>query len=110
MDNLTSAKGQRVSAEERSRFISFFRQSGLTQAEFARQQGINVQSLRQWLYRAGGQKRVKPTFQELPVGALLSPGWAAEVVLLSGMTLRLGPWAKPELISFLLQNLGPFSC
>ena len=37
-------------------------------------------------------------------------GWVAEVVLDSGMTLRVDTDAKPELISFLIEKLRRGSC
>ena len=41
------------SREERSQWISRFRSSGLTQAQFAQQHGLKVTTLRKWLYGRG---------------------------------------------------------
>jgi transposase-like protein len=49
MDSTLTSGRRRMSAEERSRLVSLFRGSGLTQAEFAGQQGIRLSTLHHWL-------------------------------------------------------------
>jgi hypothetical protein len=111
METSDSPKPQRISAEERSRLVSLFRKSGLTQVEFARQNGIKIHTLHQWLYRSAAKRRPKITFCEVAVPSISVPGgWVAEVVLDSGMTLRVDADAKPELISFLIGKLRRGSC
>ena len=111
METSDSGKPQRISAEERTRLVSLFRKSGLTQVEFARQNGIKIHTLHQWLYRSTAKRRPKTTFRELAMPSIRVPGgWVAEVVLDSGMTLRVDTDAKPELISFLIEKLRRGSC
>ena len=101
MEISKTRKRLRISAEERIRLISLFRQSGLTQAEFARQ----------WLYRSAAKRRGKAAFQEVSLpGFAAAPSWAAEVVWDWGMTLRVGTSARPDLISVLIEKLGRSSC
>jgi transposase-like protein len=101
---------RRVSAEERSRLVSLFRDSGLKQAEFARRQGIKLSTLHQWLYRPAGKKKTKPRFQELAVASFLSPPWAAEVALDSGLTLRLSASASADWIGSVVGALRQRPC
>lgn len=112
MDCKPSPRRQRVSAEERSRFVSLYRASGLTQVEFAQQQGINLSTLRQWLYRSGLKKKRKARarFHELPVSTLLSPAWLAEIALDSGITLRLSGVANPDWLSCVVNILRQKPC
>ena len=111
MDISKAPKRLRISAEERFRLVSLFRQSGLTHGEFAQQQGIKIHTLHQWLYRSAAKRRRKAAFQEVSLPAFASaPGWAAEVVLDSGMTLRVGTSAKPDLICVLIEKLRRSSC
>ena len=111
MENSDAVGPQRTSAQERWHVVQSFRRSGLTQANFAKQNGLSVHTLRLWLYRPGSKRRPKITFRELKMPSIPVPGnWAAEIVLDSGMTLRVGACAQPELISFLLKNLRHPQC
>ena len=111
MENSDAVGPQRTSAQERWHVIQSFRRSGLTQANFAKQNGLSVHTLRLWLYGPGSKRRPKITFREVKMPSIPVPGnWAAEVVLDSGMTLRVGASAQPELISFLLNNLRHPQC
>lgn len=104
-------KPQRISAEERTRLVSLFRKSGLTQVEFARQNGIKIHTLHQWLYRRRARRRPRVTLREVHLPSIPAPGgWAAEVMVNSGITLRVGVCARPELISFLIEKLRLGSC
>lgn len=114
MEKARASRRRRFSAAERSRFISLYRESGLTQAAFARRQRIKPHTLQQWLYRMAA--RPKPPaagaggLREVPLASLLAPSWAAEVVLDSGMIVRLSSSAQPELISALIEKLRRSPC
>jgi transposase-like protein len=97
MDSTSTSGRRRCSAEERSRLVSLFRGSGLTQAEFARQQGIRLSTLHHWLYRSEAKMK-RAGFQEVAVTSLLSPPWVAELSLNPGLTLRLSAAAKADWI------------
>lgn len=110
MDSTTTSGRRRVSAEERSRLVSLFRASGLTQAQFAEQQGIKLSTLHLWLYRGARRKNKPPRFCEVPVSSLVSTAWAAELVLGSGMTLRLSAAAKADWICTVVSALRQSPC
>jgi transposase-like protein len=105
MDSQSSSRRQRVSAEERNRILDLFRKSGLTQAAFAEQQGIKLTTLQHWFYKSSRRPRAAKKFQEVPLHSILSPTWAAEMVLKSGVTLRLNPSADPHWVRSLLPAL-----
>jgi transposase-like protein len=48
----------RRSAHERARLVAAYRASNLTQEAFARAHGLNVGTLRGWLYRGDSEARV----------------------------------------------------
>ena len=102
----STSRRRRISAEERSRLVSLFRGSGLTQLKFAQQQGIKLCTLQRWLYGSGGKKNAKARFQEVPVTSLLSPPWVAELSLNGGLTLRLSAGAKADWICTVVNALG----
>jgi hypothetical protein len=98
------ASHARYSAVERARLLTLYRQSGLTQRDFAKQQGLKLTALRQWLYRPGKQAaEAKPLFQELLV-APPTPGWAAEMTLGKAVTVRLSQEAAAMFFNQLLQG------
>ena len=99
-----------MSAEERSRLVSLFRGSGLTQAEFAGQQGIRHSTLHHWLYRSEAKMKIRPRFQEVSVTSLLSPPWVAELSINPGLTLRLSSTAKADWIGAVVNALRPSPC
>ena len=78
-----------------------WRDSGLSQVDFARQHALHVASLRRWIRedsRQGTTPSNVPAFQEVDLAALLSPSprpglssWEAEIRLPSGVTLALAP-------------------
>jgi transposase-like protein len=112
MDTEPSPGRPRVSAEERSRLVSLYRASGLTQAEFARRQGLKLATLQQWIYRSGSKKKKKipARFREFPASAILAQPWLAEVALDSGMTLRISAAAQPDWISAVISALRSKPC
>jgi hypothetical protein len=100
-----SEKRVRRSAEEWRGLVERFGGSGLSQAEFCRQEGISAVSLSSWRRKLGFQpvtggkrRREEPSAKdepgewvELPVGALggTGRGWEIELDLGEGVCLRL---------------------
>ena len=105
MNTATPPKRRRASAEERSRVVCLFRESGLTQAQFAQQHGIKLHTLQRWIYRPGPKRPSKIRFQELPATSFLSASWAAEVIPGTDATLRFSADARPEFIGLLIEKL-----
>ena len=96
---------RRFTADERANFVALYRQSDLTQSAFARQHGIKLGTLQQWLNRLKTQPpSIRPGFQELIV-PLTSSQWAAEIRLSSEITIQLGLEATGQLITQLLGSL-----
>ena len=91
--------------EERAQWISRFRSSGLTQAQFAQQHDLKLTTLQRWIYGRGPkQKRRTAAFREVAVSPVWSGGvWAAEVTWPSGVTVRLGARAEAPWIEALLE-------
>ena len=95
--------------------ISRYRSSELALAEFAQEEGIPPGRLHYWVYGKGrglpgrGRKlRVcKPVFQEVNLARALggAPGWAAEVTVPGGVTVRFSPAATAEWIGSVVQGL-----
>ena len=96
---------RRFTADERAHFVALYHQSGLTQNAFARQHGIKLGTLQQWLCRLKTQPAsARPRFQELIVPPTSSP-WAAEIRLSPEITIQLGSQATGQLIAQLLGSL-----
>lgn len=94
----------RFSPAERAHLLTLYRQSGLTQRDFAERHGLKLTALRQWLYRPGKQSaEAKPLFQELIV-APPAPGWTAEMTLGKAVTVRLSQAAVAMLFNQLLER------
>ena len=98
---------RRYTAEEKKQFVALYRESGLTQVEFARQHEIKVCTLHQWLCR-----RKQPTkspssvFKEL----LLSPPintstWSTEILLSDELTIRFGASVSVTIMAELVNTL-----
>ena len=97
------------SPEEIAAVVREFEAGGLSRTEFARKHGLNGNVLARWLNRAAEAAEGVPVFQEVRVPPLAPPaasGWAAEVALGSGVTLRLAPAASPELVVRLWQLIS----
>ncbi len=110
MDSKTSPRSRRVSTEERTRIVDLFEKSGLTKAVFAQQQGVKLATFQQWLYKLRPRQPRRKSFQEVPLNSLMGSTWAAELVLESGITLRLSIAAHPQWISSVLPLLRHASC
>jgi hypothetical protein len=128
MKQSTSKSRPPSTPEQRRQWISRFRTSGLTQAEFARQHGLKVYTLQAWLYREGRSSASPPQvgtqgdtahrterravfasrnrrpapavgFREVRIPSLGPSGpWAAEVQWPDGVVLRLGATASASWI------------
>ena len=86
------------------KYVAAFERSGLSVASFARERGLSPYLLRRWLRESprfvgtrGGD------FQNVPLGSLLGPAWAAEVVSPRGLTVRFSAQVPPCLV---LQLVG----
>jgi transposase-like protein len=82
---------------ERARWASAFEASGKTYAEFAREHGLRVPTLRRWVLEQAGDSRPPDKaveLQEISLGQLLGQRdradvWEAEIRLPSGVVLAL---------------------
>jgi hypothetical protein len=77
--NLTGGRAMRVDRAERRRFwenhIEKWKSGGLSQAEYCRQNGINIKSFHHWKRRTG-HLCCKPVLVELPLPETLSPSFS----------------------------------
>jgi hypothetical protein len=91
--------------DERAEWVSRYRSSGQTQAQFAQQHGLKLSTLQWWIY--GGrpkQKHASATFREITVSPPWPAGaWAAEVSWPSGVTVRLGAQTEAGWMEALLK-------
>jgi transposase-like protein len=105
MKDFSSHPRRRFTADERAKFVALCRQSDLTQSAFARQHGIKLGTLQQWLCRLKPQPAsARPRFQELTV-PLSSSKWAAQIRLSQEITIQLDAQAAGQLITQLLGSL-----
>ena len=105
MKHFSTRPRRRFTAEERANFVALYRQSDLRQRAFARQHGIKLGTLQQWLNRFKTQPpSLRAGFQELMVPLTSSP-WAAEIRLSQELTIQLGLEATGQLITQLLGSL-----
>ena len=102
------ATRRKFTASERDRFVRLYRQSGFTQAQFARIHRLKPGTLPRWLYR-----RSKPTlsppplFKEIQLSTqpTITPAASVEISVGPDITVRLGPVASPELVAQLVRIL-----
>jgi len=107
MGKATSISLRNYSASERERWVELCRKSELTQARFAREHGLKLSALRQWLYRSNRRTPAPgPVFEEVLCSPpLLSPTWIAEMAAGEDITLRFGAQSSPEFIGRVIQQL-----
>ena len=98
-------QGPTFGPDERALWVSRYRSSGLTQAQFAQQHGLKLTTLRWWIYGPRRKQQQSATgFREVAVSPLWPAGaWAAELTWPSGMTVRLGARAEVAWIEALLK-------
>jgi len=91
-------KGRRITPRgKREEMVEAYRASGLTMAQFARQEGINWLTLAKWSSRMG-KRRAPVHFAEVKLG-LPAPAWPYEVTLPNGITVRAA--SAPALVAML---------
>ena len=100
-----------VSRVERARWVERYRASGLGLKRFAAEHGLPPGQLHYWVYTPGPVPAAEPgaaVFQEVRLtgGGASAGGWAAEVVLPSGFTVRLREGAAPGWAGALVAALG----
>ena len=102
-----------VSQAERARWVERYRASGLGLQRFADEHGLKPGRLHYWVYAPGlasPRETVTTVFQEVRLSGNMagSSGWAAELLLPSGLTVRLREGAAPEWARALLATLDGF--
>jgi transposase-like protein len=107
----SSGKQKRFSSAERLRLIRQYRKSGLTQKQFAQQNGIRLGTFEQWLLRERKRdvrRDWSKGFQEVKLPLTLSSNaWAAELSLEAGLSLRLSSSAPVHWVCDLVKGLRP---
>lgn len=107
MINSSPAVRRKFTVTERDGFVRLYRQSGVTQAQFARTHRLKLGTLLRWLYRRPNPTRpVAAVFKEilLPPQATTAPD-RIEIGVGRDITVRLGSAATPEFIAQLVRNL-----
>lgn len=110
-----NGRHEQFSPAEISKVLARCRRSGLGVMQFAQQEGIPPGRLHYWIYQKGRNKprqpvpasAAKPRFQELKVATMLPAldGWAAEVNLPGGLTVRFSQSAAAQWIGSVVQTL-----
>jgi hypothetical protein len=106
---------KRVEKPEWLRVAEEFEASGLTQLEFAGRRGLRLSTLQSWVYRRRrqGSAVAQPPVRLLPVqvsGPPASEPAALEVVLASGVRVRVSPDADVDYVARLVAALGRTTC
>ena len=78
-------------------------ESALTHREFARRRGLNLGTLRSWIYRL---RREAPEARLLPVRVAEGTRAGVEIVLPSGVLIRLAAGTPSEDVAALVRVLG----
>lgn len=78
---------RRWSRDDARAALAAWAASGLSQADFARREGLDVQRLRAWRHKLG-DVAARPFVEIVATTAALRPGERVEVVLLSGVVVR----------------------
>jgi len=107
MQDLTGG-GKHATAEQRGKILQSYRESSLTQREFAAQAGISLSTLHLWLKKTPLPKRAESRFVAVP--NLLSPQPAPAAYRLQwpgGLTLEVRSGFAVEELAALFQLLPP---
>jgi transposase-like protein len=96
-----SPKRRRFSAQQIQQYLADFERGGLSATAFTREHGLCYSVFCRWRK----QGRRQPRLQPVALGTLLSPSWAAEIVLPQGVTVRLHAQAAPAWTTQLLTVL-----
>ncbi len=91
--------------------LDHFEQSNLSVLDFCDQEGISTASFYAWRRRLGHRPAsAQPAPSDFLPVRLVSPSPAVELVLPSGLTLRIGPDCEPELLRQVLVLVGATAC
>ena len=90
--------------EERQEVLARYRQSGMTQRDFCRQEGLGLSTLIRWLGDERKPRRQPLAFQEVILPATTS-AWAVEVVSPQGWVVRCQAETGAERVAELLRAL-----
>ena len=107
MEHSSAVTGRRkYSAAQRQEFVTLYRESGLTQVEFARQHEIKACTFHRWLGPRKQPTAPCPVFTEL----LLSPptgasAWSTEILLGRDITVRFGASVPATFMAELVNGL-----
>lgn len=99
---------RRFSPDQIRQWVADHEGSGLSAAAYAREHGLCYEVFRRWVKECrcpGPRGAGRPAFQAVPLSALLGPGWAAEITLPQGPTVRVSAQAAPGWIGELLSVL-----
>ncbi|MCP5525154.1 MAG: hypothetical protein H7A46_26825 [Verrucomicrobiales bacterium] len=99
-----------VSRAERARWVARYRASGVGLKRFATEHGLPPGRLHYWVYaptHGPATEAAAPVFQEVRLTASMArpSGWAAEIALSSGTTVRLREGAAADWAASLVQAL-----
>ena len=78
-----------LSKQERGEILAAYRGSGMTQKRFAESRGLNVGTLRNWLYSAGSPPGRGDGFVEVSLGAQARAAAVATIRFPGGTTLEI---------------------
>ena len=113
--NGITRRHREFTSEEIFKLVERYRSSGLGVRRFAQQQGISPGRMHYWVYQKSQAKPDEPVrssgsdhkFQEVrvAVNAPVLSAWAVEVGLPTGVAVRFGGAATPDLIGEVVQAL-----
>ena len=97
------------------RIAEQFEQSGLTQKQFAQQQGLRLSTVQSWIYRRRRQasRGPVPPVRLLPVEVSSTPvaeSGSLEVITARGVRLRVPAGADVDYVARLVAALGRAAC
>jgi phosphoserine phosphatase len=93
----------RPSRRRTERWVAACERSSLTHREFARRHGLKVRTLRSWIYRL---RREAPEARVLPVRVAEGTRGGVEIVLASGVLVRLASGTPAEEVAAIARALG----
>jgi hypothetical protein len=94
---------ERASRSTWERRVAACERSSLTQGEFASRHGLQVRTLRSWIYRL---RREAPEARLLPVRMSSTANAAVEIVLSTGVLVRLASGTPPDEVAAIVRALG----
>lgn len=98
-------KRRRFSPEQIQSHLDAFSQSQVSAAEFCRQHNLGYATFQRWRQCRSTPAKAEPQFESIALSGLLAPGWAAEVALPNGCTLRLQATVSPGWVASVLEAL-----